>query len=50
MTNFELATLIDNCTKSKNQVKNVKDTTLRVLIEAIIKSKQSKSIIKELVQ
>lgn len=45
---IELITLLDECTKSKNKIKSIKDETLRILVESIINSKKSKEILMEL--
>jgi hypothetical protein len=48
MSNLELASLIDKISKDKHNLKLIKEPNLKLLIEAVINTKNTKTIIKEL--
>lgn len=48
LSKLEIALLIEKCSYKKFELNKIKDETLKVLIEAIINSRQSKVLIKEL--
>jgi len=48
MNKLEIAALIDKCSKSKHNIKTIKDETLKVLVETIITTRTVKTIVKEL--
>lgn len=45
---IELIIMLENCTKSKQKIKNIKDKYIKLLVESIIHTKKSKEIIEEL--
>ena len=45
---IELIIILENCTKSKHKIKDIKDKHLRQLVESIINIKKSKEIIQDL--
>lgn len=45
---IELIIMLEDCTKSKHKIKNIKDESVRFLVESIVNSRKSKDIINEL--